>query len=208
MYFRSSLFDIPIYKSKMINHFKVKEYIHNCVLPIFLKNGPNDIDRHLFSSYFDGAPQIDKELFDGFYKKDIDSFMNKAGFNNLRKWDVHCKYWYNLSYENAYQEQHDHLHSPRTVTYVAVHYIDYIHNVHPPTVYFNPLLGYLKNMNPSATQHFVPNDFKDIQKTFNVEEGDIVFVPAYLPHRVPPQKTDLLRSTVAINVSIQEELNV
>lgn len=205
MFFKTALFTVPVYKTLASKHNEIKNYVLTKIYPEFIKNGPNDQDRFIYSSYFPNAVAVDKDFLDDMYKQDIDDFLLKAGYNNLKSWSKKIKYWYNIGIENSYQEYHDHINGPMPVSYVGVHYIEFDPAEHVGTIFYNPLQGYLKSMQPTTNEKFLPDDFKDMQKTIDVQEGSLIIFPAYIGHSVMTQHSNKPRITIALNISIYED---
>ena len=205
MIYKTPLFEIPMYKFKASRHAEIKQWMLDNVYPDFEKNGPNEPSRNLYSSYFPGAPKLDAEIFSNFYAKDIDNFLDKAGFSKFHRWEKRLNFWYNLSLKESYQEVHDHLGGPIPISYAAIHYVVFDKNEHVSTVFYNPLESILKSLQPTTKDKFRPTDYQGFQKILNVEEGDIVIFPAYVPHSVIKQTSDKPRLTVAFNISVYEK---
>ncbi len=205
MIYKTPLFEVPLYKFKASKHAEIKQWMLDTVCPEFEKNGPNEPSRNLYSSYFPGAPKLDNGLFSNFYAKDIGSFLDKAGFSKFHPWQTKLNFWYNLSLEGSYQEVHDHLGGPIPISYAAVHYVMFDKTEHVSTVFYNPLESILKSLQPTTTDQFRPNDFRGFQKILDVEEGDIIIFPSYVPHSVMTQISKKLRITVSFNISVYEK---
>jgi len=204
MIFKTSLFEVPLYKTTAHKHSEISAWFENYIHPVYEQTGNNDTERSIFSSYFPGAPKLDKTLFDQFYKTNFDEFLIKAGFNTHQQWEVRKKYWYNYGKRGAYQEAHDHLNGPLPVNYAAIHFVKFNKDVHKGTVFYNPLEGVLKSTQPTTKDHLRPNDYQKLQHIVDVNEGDMIFFPSYVPHSVITQDSDEERLTVAINLSIFE----
>lgn len=205
MIFKTPLFEVPMYKFKASRHGEVKQWMLDNVYPDFEKNGPNEPSRNLYSSYFPGAPKLDNETFSNFYSKDINNFLDKAGFSKFHRWEHRLNFWYNLSLKGAYQEVHDHLGGPIPISYAAIHYVVFDKVEHVSTVFYNPLESILKTLQPTTKDQFKPADYQGLQKILNVEEGDIIIFPSYVPHSVMTQVSEKPRLTVAFNISIYEK---
>lgn len=205
MIYKTPLFEVPVYKFKASKHTEIKQWMFDNIFPDFEKNGPNDADRKLYSSYFPGAPKLDQAIFSNFYSKDISNFLDKAGFSKLHQWQTKLKFWYNVSNQDAYQEIHDHLGGPVPISYAAIHYVCFDKDEHLPTVFYNPLESVLKSLQPTTVENFRPADFQSLQKMLDVEEGDVVIFPAYVAHSVAKQTSNKTRLTVAFNLSVYEK---
>jgi Putative 2OG-Fe(II) oxygenase len=204
MIYKTPLFEVPMYKFKASRHAEIKQWMMTNVLPEFEKNGPNETSRNLYSSYFPGAPKLDHTTFSEFYAKDISNFLTKAEFSKLHAWKTKVNFWYNLSLQGSYQEVHDHLGGPVPISYAAIHYVMFDKTQHVSTVFYNPLEAVLKSLQPTTKDQFKPADYRGFQKILDVEEGDIIIVPSYVPHSVMKQVSTKLRITVAFNISVFE----
>jgi len=205
MIFKTSLFEVPLYKTKVKRHTEIFDYFYKNIYPYYLENGVNEKSRNIFSSYFPNAPKLDKKIFDNFYQNEIKNFMIKAGFNINHQWNVRTNYWYNISLNNSYQEVHDHLGGPVIINYAAVHFLKFNKHVHAGTVFYNPLESVLKSTLPTTNDKFKPTDYQGLQKMAQVEEEDLIIFPAYVPHSVMTQNSDEERITIAFNLSIYEK---
>lgn len=205
MIYKTPLFEVPLYKLKASNHHKIKKWMMDNVYPEYTKTGVNDIDRNLYSSYFPGAPKLNQKEFTDLYAQDIESFLDKAGYSKLLPWERKFNFWYNLSFKGSYQEVHDHLGGPTPISYAAIHYVVFDKNEHSSTVFYNPLESILKTLQPTAKEKLLPTDFQSLQGALNVEEGDLIIFPSYVPHSVMTQVSERLRITVAFNISVYEK---
>ncbi len=205
MIFKTPLFEVPMYKLRASKHNEIKQWMLDNVVPAYEQHGYNEPSRNLFSSYFPGAPKLDHQTFSNFYGKDIKDFLDKAGFSRLHTWEHRLNFWYNLSFKDSYQEVHDHLGGPIPISYAAVHYVIFDKNEHASTVFYNPLESILKTLQPTTKDQFRPTDYQELQKFLNVEEGDLIIFPAYVPHSVMKQVSEKPRLTVAMNISVYEK---
>lgn len=204
MIFKVSLFEVPLYKTKVIKHAEIANWFYQNIYPSFLENGVNEASLNIFSSYFPNAPKLSKEIFDNFYQNEIKNFMLKAGFNRNHNWTVRTQYWYNIGLNKSYQEVHDHLGGPIAINYAAVHFLKFNRDIHAGTVFYNPLKAVLKSTLPTTDENLKPVDYKALQKVIQVEQEDLIIFPAYLPHSVMTQNTNEERITIAFNLSITE----
>lgn len=205
MIYKTPLFEVPMYKFKAARHSEIKSWMMDNIYPLYEQLGANEPSRNIYSSYFPGAPKLDSKIFSDFYSRDISNFLDKAGFSKLHLWNTKVNFWYNLSKKGAYQEVHDHLGGPIPISYAAIHYVVFDKTEHVSTVFYNPLESVLKTLQPTTKDQFKPTDFQGLQKILNVEEGDIVIFPSYVPHSVMTQVSDKLRVTVAFNISVYEK---
>lgn len=212
MIFKSGIFSVPIYKFKVTNHKKIKqEFIQE-----FLENKgftPNNPVLNLESDYFDGAKKLDSEKYLSYYRKDLDKFQDKAGFNKTSKFgkaadwheDVHM--WYNITSYGSQQEIHQHCGGFPTVIYSAIHFLIYDKEKHRPTAFFNPLY---ESLVPAThpSNDYLPDDWSDRIWFPEVEEGDMIIFPSYLKHAVEFQQSEELRATIALNIAWWDQNNV
>lgn len=205
MIHKTTLFEVPMYKMKASKHNEIKVWMLDNVFSAYEQQGCNEPSRNIFSSYFPGAPKLDQKKFAEFYAKDLQNFFDKAGFSRLHTWEHRLNFWYNLSFKDSYQEIHDHLGGPIPISYAAVHYVVFDKQEHASTVFYNPLQSILKTLQPTTKDQFKPNDYQGLQKLLNVEEGDLIFFPSYVPHSVMKQISEKLRITVAFNISVYEK---
>jgi hypothetical protein len=201
MIIKSSAFEIPIYKTKLTNHKEIKKRFIDEVMPEIDNKGPNNIGLNLYSNYFDGLGPLPADWVD-LYSKTILDFQKKAGFNQNKQWATDVDLWYNIGIEGTHQEEHDHMGGFPGVVYGAIHYLIYDSAVHEPTIFYNPIHHtYLRNMHPCNGED-MPTDWQSSYFCPSVEEGDMIFFPAYLKHSVPYQRSNVVRATMAMNLTI------
>ena len=205
MIFRTSLFEIPFYKTKATNHLKIKEYFQRDIIPNIHNLPPNRQDLNLYSDYFKGIFTSDKNLLNSLYSIDFNKFMQKAGYQKSIDWKLETEIWYNIGVKGTQQEEHDHMGGCPPVAWSAIHYVIFDKSQHDPTLFFNPLYYmFMKNTHPTNKPNFLPNDWQTRYKMPEIEEGDLIFFPSYLKHSVAYQEADALRATTAINLKIYE----
>lgn len=204
MIFKTSLFQIPMYKFKASNHAHMKNYIMEKIYPSFLSDGFNSQDRKLYSSYFPYAAPIDQEFFIESYKNDILKFITKAGFSPMHTWEHRVRFWYNIGVAGTYQEVHDHVGGPFPINYAGVHFINFDNAEHKGTRFYHPMESMIRSLQPTSNDEFRPHDFDNLIKFAEVEEGDIIIFPGYVPHSVMTQDSDIPRITVSFNLSIYD----
>ena len=81
-----------------------------------------------------------------------------------------------------------HNHGPVGIT--AVLYVDFKPEIHKATTFFAPFHNYING----EVVDFMPD----------VEEGDVVFFPSYLPHMQEPNFTGVSRTIVSFNIMGKE----
>jgi len=205
MIYKSPLFEVPVYRMKASQHTDIKAWMLENVYPNFEKNGPNEVSRNLYSSYFSGAPKIDNTLFSELYSKDIIKFLDKIGLSKNDGWETKLNFWYNLSTKGSHQEVHDHLGGPMPISYAAIHYVLFDKDEHASTVFYHPLTQILKCTQPTTNDQLKLPDYKEFQKLLDVEEGDLIIFPSYVLHSVMPQASEKLRITTAFNICIYDK---
>lgn len=131
-----------------------------------------------------------------FYSDVIWDFLNEinSNKNSVPKYEI-SKIWYNMYENETYQEKHDHF--PHHFS--MIHYLKFNSKKHPGTKFFNPyqssLLLHQSQISSRMNQEFL--EFNDI------EEGDIIFFPSYVPHLVKPNMSDEKRITISLNIDLK-----
>jgi hypothetical protein len=205
MIYKSPLFEVPVFKMKASRHADIKTWMLENVYPVFEKNGPNEVVRNLYSSYFPGSPKIDNAVFSELYARDIIKFLDKIGLSKKDRWGTKLNFWYNLSTKGAHQEVHDHLGGPVSISYAAIHYVLFDKEEHTSAVFYNPLTQILKCTQPATTDQLKLPDYSEFQKLLDVEEGDLIIFPSYVLHSVMTQLSEKLRITTAFNICIYDK---
>ena len=202
MIYKTSLFDIPIYKITVPTQQQLKEKFINEIFPYVDNNPPNNEKLNLYSDYFDGIKKLDSSWID-LYKPTIEQFKLKAGFNKNQKWTTNIDAWFNVGVKGTQQEEHDHLGGYPSTLYSAIHYIIFDPNEHESTIFFNPIHQmYLRNMHMVHSEGNLPADWEQPWHFPKVNEGDMVFFPSYVKHAVPYQESEKRRATIALNLQI------
>ena len=81
-----------------------------------------------------------------------------------------------------------HNHGPVGIT--AVLYVDFDPRIHKATTFFAPFHNYING----EVVDYMPD----------VEEGDVLFFPSYLPHMQEPNFTDVSRTIISFNIMGKE----
>ena len=202
MIIKNSAFEIPIYKTNLVNHKEIKHKFTEEILPR-LQNlpGPNNIGLNLYSDYFPGLDRLDSK-WKNFYSQLSSQFLKKAGFNQNKEWTVDIDLWYNVGFKGSFQEEHDHMGGFPGCQYSAIHFLIYDPREHEPTRFYNPIHHtFLRNMHPCNGED-MPIDWQTPHYVPQIQEGDVLIFPSYLKHSVPYQKSDKLRATIALNFTI------
>jgi len=201
MIYKTSLFDIPIYKTTLLNQDKIKEKFIKEVMEKLTEIPPNNNNLNLYSDYFEGLDKLGPEWVE-LYTPTVQNFLNKAGFNKNKKWKVDVDLWYNVGVQGSFQEEHDHQGGYPSTIYSAIHYLIFDPVEHESTVFYNPMHHmFLRNMHP-CKGYEMPDDWNQPWHLPKVKEGDMVFFPSYVRHSVPHQKSTKARATIALNLTI------
>tara|TARA_E500000178_G_C17038341_1_gene764837 strand:- start:10489 stop:11112 length:624 start_codon:yes stop_codon:yes gene_type:complete len=206
MIFKTSLFDIPIYKSHVPNQNEIKTKFVEQILPVINTMPPNNKQLNLYSDYFEGIDKLDKKEWIKLYQPTIEKFKEKAGFNKNQKWFTGMDLWFNVGVQGSQQEEHDHMGGFPSCVYSAIHYLIYDPNEHESTVFFNPIhYTFLRNQHMCGADEELPVDWSQPNHFPKVDEGDIVFFPSYVRHAVPYQNSEKIRATIAMNLTIYRD---
>lgn len=203
MIFKTSLFEIPIYKSEMPAQKEMKQKFKDEIMSKLEGTPPNNHRLNIYSDYFGGIDKLGAEWLD-YYNPVIDNFMKKAGFSNNKKWKKTIDLWYNIGVKGSQQEEHDHTGGHPSCVYSAIHYLIFDPTEQEPTVFFNPIHNlFLRNMHPTnGNDDEQPDDWHYPWHIPKVKEGDILFFPSYVRHAVPYQESNKVRATIALNLTI------
>jgi len=198
---RISIFPITIFKSKVSDNNGLKTLL----CPKILRNSeyltiPEDWTTNKVKTSFENEPE-GLELLN----------QDSVYFNLLTQKYTECvsnifykdfkisipRIWYNVYTDGEYQEEHDHLTGPFTITHFScIHFLSFDPNKHKPPEFRDPL-SQLRNLSVELEcgEVYVPQ----------IEEGDLLIFPSYLKHWVPPsQKTDYPRVTLSFNLKVLE----
>ncbi len=166
----------------------------------------NDTDNPLFKKYdFEG---MFKSLHTQYNNAFIEYF-NQMHFNKSvnYKWTI-----VNVTgmKDSQYMKPHAHMefNGDKTTVVSAVHYLRYKKG-HLPTNFETPLSvmydgAIYKTYRELLDNTHVENSNYYTDYHLGINEDEFHIFPSYLKHYVPPQKSDKLRITVAINVDVWE----
>lgn len=197
------MFSTPIFHLRASNHEEIKNYVDKEIYPEFEKIGYNSNHCNVFSDYFPGAPKLDQTLLSNLYQKDMFQLLEFIGFDKNETWDIYPLFWYNITGEGGWQEQHDHISAPLPSQLSGIHYVQFDENEHQAAEFESPVASLLRSMTPHQDKNKSPDFFKHIHaipKT--VKEGDIIVFPSYLKHAVNIQKSAKERISIAFNMGI------
>ena len=195
------LFSVPLHKLKVTNHDKIKKYLMDNIYPQFLKHGENDRVTNAYTDYVPGAANAPWMMLSRFYDNDIREFLEYTGVDFSKGWTYNVTCWYGMMTNSTSQFPHDHTGGPRTIQWSAVHYIT-LDNENSGTVFLNPNARMMKSVIPTKNKNELPEMYWPDKKQMMVEEGDLLFFPAWLDHHTPAHTTGNLRVVVAMNVML------
>ena len=195
------LFPVNLFKLKMRNHNKIKKYLMDNVYPQYVKDGVNDKLTNAYTDYVPGAAKIPWMMLTKFYEDDVKEFLKHTGIDFDQGWTYKITCWYGMMYNSTSQFVHDHTGGPKTIQWSAVHYVT-LDNENSGTVFLNPNARMMKSVIPTKNRNHLPTMYYPIEEQILVEEGDVVFFPAWLDHHTPLHTTDNLRIVVAMNIML------
>jgi len=196
------LFPVNLFKIRMRNHKKIKNYIVNTVVPNFEKHGPNDKNSKAYTDYVPGAIDAPWKILSTFYDEDIQDFLKKTGVNFDKGWTYKVTCWYGLMTNSTTQFVHDHIGGPTTIQWSGVHYV-VLDEKSSGTIFLNPNSKLMKAVMPTKNYNEIPEIYFPVEQGVIVEEGDMVFFPSWLEHHTPSHTTDSLRAVVALNIMLR-----
>lgn len=199
MYMRWEFFPVTFYTTKFSYRRKDNHWVKNHLVPIIEKDLLNkDSINPNWNCNVNTNFHFDNNLMNAykhFYSEKIEEFIGVMNINRkmLPNWKIE-HIWYN-SYDNqTYQEKHDHYPNH----FSMIHYLKFDPRKHFSTKFFNPCLPSLnftqQQMKDRMNQEFF--EFEDVQ------EGDILFFPSFVPHLVRPNVSDETRITIALNFNL------
>ena len=193
-----NIFPVTIYKTRIKDNNFLKEKIISGVeaaLPEL--DSPEDWATDNLKTSFEGEPK-GKEVLVGknnvLLKKYYSDAISEI-FDREITWEIADDIWYNYYEKGSYQELHEHIADPfQKIHFSCIHYLSYDREVHTPAEFQDPI--------STIRAHSLTLD-KDFVGDFyipKVEEGDLIMFPAYLQHRVLPQKvSNVPRITLSFN---------
>ena len=193
-----NIFPVTVYKTRIEDNDFLKEKIVSGVeaaLPEL--DSPEDWATDNLKTSFEGEPK-GKEVLVGknnvLLKKYYSDAISEI-FDREITWEIADDIWYNYYEKGSYQELHEHIADPfQKIHFSCIHYLSYDKEVHTPAEFQDPI--------STIRAHSLTLD-KDFVGDFyipKVEEGDLIMFPAYLQHRVLPQKvSNVPRITLSFN---------
>ena len=193
-----NIFPVTVYKTRIEDNDFLKEKIISGVeaaLPEL--DSPEDWATDNLKTSFEGEPK-GKEVLVGKNNVLLKKYYSDAIFEIFDReisWEIADDIWYNYYEKGSYQELHEHIADPfQKIHFSCIHYLSYDREVHTPAEFQDPI--------STIRAHSLTLD-KDFVGDFyipKVEEGDLIMFPAYLQHRVLPQKvSNVPRITLSFN---------
>ena len=193
-----NIFPVTVYKTRIEDNDFLKEKIVSSVekaLPEL--DSPEDWATDNLKTSFEGEPK-GKEVLVG--KNNVllkEKYSNAISeiFDREITWEIVDDIWYNYYEKGSYQELHQHIAGPfQKIHFSCIHYLSYDRDVHTPAEFHDPISA-IRAHSLTLDKDFVGDFFIP-----QVEEGDLIMFPAYLQHRVLPQKvSDIPRITLSFN---------
>ena len=165
------MLNIPFYHYKVNNWREKKEQLLDFVSTLSFKFKDQIAD--LYTTYGDQTSSIPLKILED----DIIKFTTEIKYSGEMDADV----WFQKYYENQFHSPHNH----GTIGYSSVLYINFDKRIHKATRFLAPF------NNPEGNEiEFVPD----------VDEGSFIFFPSYLNHYALPNKSDVLRIIMSMNI--------
>ena len=196
-----NIFPLTIYHTSISDN----DYLKELLVPKIEKAIPElEIPKHWATNNlrtsFESEPK-GKEIFTKENNSILTDYYNEAItelFDKEVAWEIVNGIWYNYYQKNSYQERHEHIASPfEKIHFSCVHYLSYDKEVHTATEFHDPISA-LRAHSLTLDRDFVGDYFMP-----TVEEGDLIMFPAYLEHRIFPQKvSNTPRITLSFNFEV------
>ena len=196
-----NIFPLTIYHTSISDN----DYLKELLVPKIEKAIPElEIPKHWATdnlrTSFESEPK-GNEIFTKENNSILTDYYNEAItelFDKEVTWEIVNGIWYNYYEKNSYQERHEHIASPfEKIHFSCVHYLSYDKEVHTATEFRDPISA-IRAHSLTLNRDFVGNYFVP-----TVEEGDLIMFPAYLEHRIFPQKvSNTPRITLSFNFEV------
>lgn len=196
-----NIFPLTIYHTSISDN----DYLKELLVPKIKKAIPElEIPKHWATdnlrTSFESEPK-GNEIFTKENNSILTDHYNEAItelFDKEVAWEIVNGIWYNYYEKNSYQERHEHIASPfEKIHFSCVHYLSYDKEVHTATEFHDPISA-LRAHSLTLDRDFVGDYFMP-----TVEEGDLIMFPAYLEHRIFPQKvSNTPRITLSFNFEV------
>lgn len=195
------LFPVNLAKIKMRNHDKIKKYLMDNIYPHYLRDGVNDKKSNAYTDYLPGAIKAPWKMLSQFYEDDIHEFLEYTGIDFSLGWTYKVTCWYGMMNNTTAKFVHDHTGGPTTIQWSGVHYV-VMEDSAPGTVFLNPNSRMMKAAIPTKNRNYLPEMYYPVEQSIVVEEGDMVFFPAWLDHHTPEHTSGGLRIVVPVNIML------
>lgn len=196
------LFQVPIIKQKCKNQEQIKKYLLDDIYPGEEKAKSNLIGTDVYTDYDNKENALDQKFINPLYSDNIMELLSDMKFSSDVNWHVNLDSWYNFSRKGGWQHVHDHVGGPLQVQWSGIHYAVFDNEEHESTNFQNPQAAMIRSLWPTNEKQNVPQYCDDLDTAIKVEEGDIIWFPPYLNHYFKEQKSDKLRCTVAMNLTV------
>ena len=195
------IFPLTIYHTSVRDN----DYLKELLVPEIEKAIPElNIPKHWATNNlrtsFESEPK-GKEVFTKENNSILTDYYSEAVtelFDKEVAWEIVNGIWYNYYEKDSYQELHEHIADPfEKIHFSCVHYLSYDKEVHTATEFRDPISS-IRAHSLTLERDFVGNYFIP-----QVEEGDLIMFPAYLEHRIFPQKvSNTPRITLSFNFMV------
>jgi hypothetical protein len=130
------------------------------------------------------------------YDDVIGEFLHNLGVNTniLPSFELTSP-WYNVYDKDDYQERHDHYPDH----FSMIHFLEYDSKVHKSPKFFNPHIT-TRTFNTVQVYNRMYQPFHQFN---DIEEGNIIFFPSFVPHLVEKNTSDKRRITIAMNINLR-----
>ena len=203
-----NLFPVKVCKTKCEQHEIIKKFVLDSVYDHFVEHGPNagipddGSPGDSYTDYVPGAKEIYWNHLYGFYTKPVKRLLTSMGIPEIDKWQIKLKGWYNLTTRKPQLNIHEHVGGPSTISFAVVHYLE-LGDGALSTIFMNPNRDKLKLISPTKDLGYLPEYFLYNYEKIEVEEGDMIMFPAWMPHSMPVHTKGTLRATNALNVILR-----
>lgn len=204
-----NLFETSVFVRSCDRHHDIKSYVDQNILPSYEQSqGDQQNDQNglsnVYSDFFEGAIKADQNLLSQLYAPDIRALMSHVGFSSDIDWQIRPYFWYNITEKGGSQDAHCHITGPQSVTFCAIHYVEFDPSEHSSAFFTNPQEQIIRSTHPSEDPNKIPEHFKQLFKAPKIQQGEIVFFPPWLKHTVTKQTSSKRRISIAMNLSIFE----
>jgi hypothetical protein len=195
------LFQVPVVKQQAKNQDKIKKYLLEDIYPGEEKAKSNLIGADVYTDYEDKSNALDQNFLNPLYEENIMELLSDMQFSPDVNWHVNLDSWYNFSLKGGWQHVHDHVGGPLQIQWSGVHYAVFDKD-HESTHFQNPQAAMIRSLWPTTNKNELPPYCDDLDIALKAQEGDIIWFPSYLNHYFKEQKSEKLRCTIAMNLTV------